>query len=185
MLRKTGRGLFALLLIVLEWTCPGLLSPLRPICDLRVLNHFIQEARDAEVAMRSCREGCGLTQTVSVPQTTVNFEDWEKKNALEQAEEVQTGLWLLQQALGSFGPSVTNTALNNHIDNTAKNLVSINAVLRSLNFQEYTPPANVSSLDGTWTVSSATELLQVHVNFLRGKVRLILMDAPACQQDVS
>uniref|UniRef100_A0A8C7XBR4 Erythropoietin n=1 Tax=Oryzias sinensis TaxID=183150 RepID=A0A8C7XBR4_9TELE len=129
------RGLFALLLIVLEWTCPGLLSPLRPICDLRVLNHFVQEARDAEDAMRSCREGCGLTQTVSVPQTKVNIEDWEKKNALEQAEEVQTGLWLLQQALGSFGPSVTNTALNNHIDNTAKNLVSINAVLRSLNFQ--------------------------------------------------
>lgn len=44
-------GLFALLLIVLEWTRPGLPSPLRPICDLRVLNHFIQEARDAEVAM--------------------------------------------------------------------------------------------------------------------------------------
>lgn len=44
-------GLLALLLIVLEWTRPGLLSPLRPICDLRVLNHFIQEARDAEIAM--------------------------------------------------------------------------------------------------------------------------------------
>lgn len=44
-------GLLAFLLIVLEWTRPGLLSPLRPICDLRVLNHFIQEARDAEVAM--------------------------------------------------------------------------------------------------------------------------------------
>lgn len=40
-----------MLLIVLEWTRPGLLSPLRPICDLRVLNHFIQEARDAETAM--------------------------------------------------------------------------------------------------------------------------------------
>lgn len=44
-------GLLALLLIVLEWTRPGLLTPLRPICDLRVLDHFIQEARDAEAAM--------------------------------------------------------------------------------------------------------------------------------------
>lgn len=44
-------GLLVLLLILLEWTRPGLLTPLRPICDLRVLNHFIQEARDAEVAM--------------------------------------------------------------------------------------------------------------------------------------
>lgn len=44
-------GLLALLLIVLEWTRPSLPSPLRPICDLRVLNHFIKEARDAEAAM--------------------------------------------------------------------------------------------------------------------------------------
>lgn len=44
-------GLLALLLIVLEWTRPGLPSPLRPMCDLRVLKHFIKEAQDAEVAM--------------------------------------------------------------------------------------------------------------------------------------
>ncbi|XP_041842368.1 erythropoietin isoform X1 [Melanotaenia boesemani] len=177
--------LFALLLIVLEWTRPGLPSPLRPICDLRVLNHFIQEARDAEVAMKSCREGCGLSESVSVPQTTVNFDDWEKKSALEKAQEVQTGLWLLQQDLSSLQTSVTNTALNSHIDNTVRNLLSINAVLRSLNIQEYTPTATTESLEGTWRVSSAAELLQVHVNFLRGKVRLLLLDAPACQQDVS
>lgn len=44
-------GLLAFLLIVLEWTQPSLPSPLRPICDLRVLNHFIKEAQDAEAAM--------------------------------------------------------------------------------------------------------------------------------------
>lgn len=52
-------------------------------------------------------------------------------------------------------------------------------------FQEYTPPASAAGLEGTWTVSSAADLLQVHVNFLRGKVRLLLLDAQACQQDVS
>ncbi|XP_040886815.1 erythropoietin isoform X2 [Toxotes jaculatrix] len=185
MLQKTGRGLLALLLIVLEWTRPGLLSPLRPICDLRVLNHFIQEARDAEVAMKSCREGCSLLDSVTVPQTRVDFDVWEKKNALEQAQEVQSGLWLLQQALSSLRSSVTNTALHNHIDNSIRNLLSINAVLRSLNIQEFTPPASAAGLEGTWRVSSATDLLQVHVNFLRGKVRLLLLDAQACQQDVS
>lgn len=46
-------GLLAFLLIVLEWTRPSLPSPLRPICDLRVLNHFIKEAQDAEAAMVS------------------------------------------------------------------------------------------------------------------------------------
>ncbi|XP_071772366.1 erythropoietin [Centroberyx gerrardi] len=177
--------LFALLLIVLEWTRPGLPSPLRPICDLRVLNHFIKEARDAEVAMRSCRDGCSLSESVTVPQTRVDFDVWEKKSALDQAQEVQSGLWLLHQALSLLRASVTNTALHSHIDNGIRNLLSINAVLRSLNIQEYTPSSSAVGGEETWRVSSAPDLLQVHVNFLRGKVRLLLLDAQACHQDVS
>lgn len=50
-------GLLAFLLIMLEWTQPSLPSPLRPICDLRVLNHFIKEAQDAEAAMVSVNGG--------------------------------------------------------------------------------------------------------------------------------
>ncbi|XP_028330502.1 erythropoietin isoform X2 [Gouania willdenowi] len=186
MLQKTGRaGLLAFLLIVLEWTRPGLPSPLKPICDLRVLNHFIQEARDAEVAMKSCKEGCDLLEEVTVPKTTVDFDVWEGKNAQEQAHEVQAGLWLLQQALNTLRTSVTNTALQSHIDNITRNLPSIIAVLRSLNIQEFTPPISAAELEGMWRVSSTTELLQVHINFLRGKVRLLLLGARACQQDVS
>lgn len=185
MLQKTGRGLLALLLIVLEWTLPVLPSPLRPICDLRVLDHFIKEARDAEVAMKACREGCSLSESATVPQTKVDFDVWERQNASQQADEVQSGLWLLQQALNLLRTSVTNTALHSHIDTSVRNLLSISAVLRSLNIQEYTPPASAADVEGTWRVSTATELLQVHVNFLRGKVRLLLMDAQACQQDVS
>ncbi|XP_051924396.1 erythropoietin isoform X2 [Hippocampus zosterae] len=175
-------GLLALLLMVLEWTCPSLPSPLGPICDLRVLNHFIKEAQDAEVAMKSCRNGCSLSQSVSIPQTRVDFNVWERKNAMEKAQEVQCGLWLLHQALGVLRSSVTNAALHGHIDNSVKNVRNINGVLRSLNIPEYTPPA---SLESTWRASTAADLLQVHVNFLRGKVRLLLTDAQVCQQDIS
>nr|XP_043877860.1 erythropoietin isoform X1 [Solea senegalensis] len=177
--------LLALLLVVLEWTRPGLPSPLRPICDPRVLNHFIKEARDAEVAMKSCREGCSLSESVTVPQTRVDLDVWEKKNALQQAQEVQSGLWLLQQALGLLRTSVTNTALHIHIDNSIRNLLTINTVLRSLNIQEYNPPPSAVGLEGTWRTSSATDLFQVYVNFLRGKVHLLLLGAQACQPDVS
>lgn len=51
--------------------------------------------------------------------------------------------------------------------------------------QEFTPPANATDLEGTWRVSLATDLLQVHVNFLRGKVHLLLSSAQACKPDVS
>lgn len=48
---------------------------------------------------------------------------------------MQSGLWLLQQALNFLRTSVTNTALHSHIDNSVRNLLSVNAVLRSLNIQ--------------------------------------------------
>lgn len=51
--------------------------------------------------------------------------------------------------------------------------------------QEFSPPASAAEIEGTWRASTAAELLQVHVNFLRGKARLLLLDAQACQQDVS
>ena len=52
-----------------------------------------------------------------------------------QAQEVQSGLWLLQRALSLLQASVTNAALQNHVDNSLRNLLSTNAVLSSLNFQ--------------------------------------------------
>uniref|UniRef100_A0A8C6UQ43 Erythropoietin n=1 Tax=Neogobius melanostomus TaxID=47308 RepID=A0A8C6UQ43_9GOBI len=157
--------LFALLLMLLELSRPTFPSPLRPICDLRVLNHFIQEARDAETAMKVCREGCTLSQSVTVPQTSVDFDVWDSKNASEQAQEVQSGVRLLEQALNQLRTSVTNTELHSHIDSSIRNLLSTSAVLRSLNIQEYSPPATTVELEGSWKVSSATELLQVHLNF--------------------
>lgn len=66
-----------------------------------------------------------------------------------------------------------------------RHIFQIKQELLCVLFQEYTPPASAAGLEGTWTASSATDLLQVHVNFLRGKVRLLLLDAQACQQDVS
>ncbi|KAM6949177.1 erythropoietin [Aplochiton taeniatus] len=178
--------LFALLLMLLKWTRPGLPAPMRPmpICDLRVLDHFIKEAKDTEAAMRLCKEGCSLSEPVTVPQTRVDFLVWETKNALEQAQEVQSGLWLLNQALGSLRTSVTNAALHGLIDINITNLLSITNVLRSLNIQEYVPQTGPAGGEGTWRVSSASELLTVHVNFLRGKVRLLPANAPGCQ-DVS
>ncbi|XP_010901757.1 erythropoietin isoform X2 [Esox lucius] len=174
--------LLTLLLMLLEWTRPGRASPLRPICDLRVLKHFIEEAKDAEAAMLTCKEGCGLPEPVTVPQTKVDFNVWERKNAPEQAKEVQSGLWLLSQAVGSLRGSVTDATLHSHIDNSLRNIFSIGQVLRSLNFQEYPPPGVGVSGAETWRVSSASELLQVHVNFLRGKVHLLLSNAAVCQQ---
>ncbi|XP_017327325.1 erythropoietin isoform X1 [Ictalurus punctatus] len=179
---KRSAGLLALLLIILEWIRPGLPSPLRPICDLRVLNHFIKEARDAEAALRFCTEECSIAVPLTVPLTRVDFDVWEKQNTEEQAQEVQTGLWLLNMAISSLGASITNSALHSHIEASIRNIASLKQVLRSLSIQDYVPTSG--GTEDTWKVSSASELFQVHINFLRGKVRLLLSNAPICQQHI-
>ncbi|XP_028812200.1 erythropoietin [Denticeps clupeoides] len=180
-----GPGIFALLLMVLEWAQPGLPSPLRPICDLRALDLFIKEAQKAEDAMRSCKDACTLTEPLTVPQPSVDYNVWKRRDMEQQAQEVQSGLWMLNQAINSLKTSINNTVLLSHIDNSLGNIISIGQVLRSLSFQEYTPSATASGSTETWRVSSASALFQVHFNFLRGKVRLLLSHAPVCQQGVS
>lgn len=44
--------------------------------------------------------------------------------------------------------------------------------------QDYVPSDGVTT--ETWEVSSVSELFQVHVNFLRGKVSLLLASVPVC-----
>ncbi|XP_064181691.1 erythropoietin isoform X1 [Anguilla rostrata] len=175
--------LIAVLLMVLEWTRPGLPTPLRPICDPRVLDRFIKEARDTEAATRVCREGCGLAEPLTVPLTSVDYSIWENKNVQEQAREVQAGLSLLGQAINVVRASVTNSALHSLIENSYNNIRSIGQVLNSLNIQE--APSSTGGSEDTWRVTTTSELFHVHTNFLRGKVRLLLSSAPACNQDSS
>uniref|UniRef100_A0A9J7Y753 Erythropoietin n=2 Tax=Cyprinus carpio TaxID=7962 RepID=A0A9J7Y753_CYPCA len=177
--------LFALLLMVLEWTRPGLSSPLRPICDLRVLDHFIKEAWDAEAALRACKDACSIATNFTVPLTRVDFDVWEAMNIEEQAQEVQSGIHVLNEAISSLQASNQTDVLQSHIDASINNIASIRQVLRSLSIPEYVPPTSDGEDKEMQKVSSISELFQVHINFLRGKVRLLLANAPVCHQGVS
>uniref|UniRef100_A0A671M278 Erythropoietin n=1 Tax=Sinocyclocheilus anshuiensis TaxID=1608454 RepID=A0A671M278_9TELE len=172
---KQARGLVSVL-IVFVWLGGNQVSPLRPICDLRVLEHFIREAQDSEVIMRGCRGGCGAMKSYFVPLTSVDFAFWEHIDVHEQAVEVQTGLSLLVQALSTAMKAVSNSRLASALDNNISNIHSLSQILHSLDLQVYTQSQEVSSLP---------ELLQVQSSFLRGKVRLLLSAAPACQRQNS
>uniref|UniRef100_A0A671LY02 Erythropoietin n=1 Tax=Sinocyclocheilus anshuiensis TaxID=1608454 RepID=A0A671LY02_9TELE len=166
-------------LIVFVWLGGNQVSPLRPICDLRVLEHFIREAQDSEVIMvRSLCVSHSMSAMKSyfVPLTSVDFAFWEHIDVHEQAVEVQTGLSLLVQALSTAMKAVSNSRLASALDNNISNIHSLSQILHSLDLQVYTQSQEVSSLP---------ELLQVQSSFLRGKVRLLLSAAPACQRQNS
>ncbi|XP_067289338.1 erythropoietin b isoform X3 [Pseudorasbora parva] len=155
----TFAGLVSVL-IVFVWLGGNQVSPLRPICDLRVLDHFVREARDSEVIM---------------------FQG--------QAVEVQTGLSLLVQALSTVKKTVSNAPLASTLDNNISNIHSLGQILHSLDLQQarstVLPDDSAPASSQMQEVSSLPELLQVQSSFLRGKVRLLLSAAPACQRQNS
>uniref|UniRef100_A0A8C1A2L4 Erythropoietin n=1 Tax=Cyprinus carpio carpio TaxID=630221 RepID=A0A8C1A2L4_CYPCA len=167
--------------MVLEWTRPGLSSPLRPICDLRVLDHFIKEAWDAEAAMRACKDACSIATNFTVPLTRVDFDVWEAMNIEERAQEVQSGLHVLNEAISSLQASNQTDVLQSHVDAS----IYITASDKCCEVSEYVPPTSGGEDKEMQIVSSISELFQVHINFLRGKVRLLTRSAPICHQGVS
>uniref|UniRef100_A0A671LZL2 Erythropoietin n=1 Tax=Sinocyclocheilus anshuiensis TaxID=1608454 RepID=A0A671LZL2_9TELE len=175
-----GCGGLVSVLIVFVWLGGNQVSPLRPICDLRVLEHFIREAQDSEVIMRGCRGGCGAMKSYFVPLTSVDFAFWEHIDVHEQAVEVQTGLSLLVQALSTAMKAVSNSRLASALDNNISNIHSLSQILSTV-LPDDSAPASTQSQE----VSSLPELLQVQSSFLRGKVRLLLSAAPACQRQNS
>ncbi|XP_016410783.1 erythropoietin b isoform X1 [Sinocyclocheilus rhinocerous] len=185
---QTFSGLVSVL-IVFVWLGGNQVSPLRPICDLRVLEHFVREARDSEVIMRGCRGGCGAMKSYFVPLTSVDFAFWEHIDVHEQAVEVQTGLSLLVQALSTAMKAMSNSRLANALDNNISNIHSLSQILHSLDLQQarstVLPDDSAPTSSQTQEVSSLPELLQVQSSFLRGKVRLLLSAAPACQRQNS
>ncbi|XP_048839164.1 erythropoietin-like isoform X1 [Brienomyrus brachyistius] len=179
-MRITTWGLVTVLLMVLDWTRPGSPAALRPICDPLVLERFIRESHDTEVAMGTCRDRCRLSELLTVPRTSVDFAAWERKDVQEQTQEVQEGLRLLGKAIDRAKASVSDTALIGLLDSSYDNIHSIKQVIRSLDMQDWSPSSRTWD---TWDVSSLPELFRVHTNFLRGKVHLLLSRAPACHQE--
>lgn len=56
-------------LMVIVWLGGDPVSPLRPICDLRILDHFVREARDSEVIMVRSLRHAALFSIIFIFQT--------------------------------------------------------------------------------------------------------------------
>ncbi|XP_041093283.1 erythropoietin-like [Polyodon spathula] len=189
--------LFALLFVITGYTKPAKGVPLRPVCDPRVMDRFVKEARDAESAVvgPSCfkeklsvlyserKEACVLPEDLQLPVTNINFMDWDAEDSRVKEEEVQAGLSLLSQAMLAAHSHATSRATRQHLETAHSNLRSIAQILKSLNMQEVS--SSESRPRKTFAVRSIEELLRVHTNFLRGKVKLLLSAAEACRSERS
>nr|XP_006971301.1 erythropoietin isoform X2 [Peromyscus maniculatus bairdii] len=176
--------LLLLSVLLLPLGLPVLGAPPRLICDSRVLERYILEAKEAENVTMGCAEGPRLSENITVPDTKVNFYAWKRMEVEEQAAEVWQGLSLLSEAILRGQALLANSSqppetLQLHIDKAVSGLRSLTSLLRVLGAQESisppdaTPPAPLRTL----TVDTFCKLFRVYSNFLRGKLKLYTGEA--------
>ncbi|XP_047390108.1 erythropoietin [Sciurus carolinensis] len=172
-------------LLFLPLGLPVLGTPARLICDSRVLERYILEAKEAENVTMGCADGCSLHENVTVPDTKVNFYAWRRMEVGQQAIEVWQGLALLSEAIlrgqallaNSSQPSDT---LQLHVDKAVSGLRSLTSLLRALGIQkEAISPSDAASAAPlrTFTVDTLCKLFRIYSNFLRGKLKLYTGEA--------
>uniref|UniRef100_A0A3Q2HPS1 Erythropoietin n=1 Tax=Equus caballus TaxID=9796 RepID=A0A3Q2HPS1_HORSE len=166
---------------------PALGAPPRLICDSRVLERYILEAREAENVTMGCAEGCSFGENVTVPDTKVNFYSWKRMEVEQQAVEVWQGLALLSEAIlqgqallaNSSQPSET---LRLHVDKAVSSLRSLTSLLRALGAQVWLCPGTLRHAASaaplrTFAVDTLCKLFRIYSNFLRGKLKLYTGEA--------
>nr|XP_006249163.1 erythropoietin isoform X1 [Rattus norvegicus] len=181
--RPTLLLLLSLLLIPLG--LPVLCAPPRLICDSRVLERYILEAKEAENVTMGCAEGPRLSENITVPDTKVNFYAWKRMKVEEQAVEVWQGLSLLSEAILQAQALQANSSqppesLQLHIDKAISGLRSLTSLLRVLGAQKelMSPPdATQAAPLRTLTADTFCKLFRVYSNFLRGKLKLYTGEA--------
>nr|ACJ06770.1 erythropoietin [synthetic construct]AVZ66186.1 erythropoietin [synthetic construct] len=161
------------------------MAPPRLICDSRVLERYLLEAKEAENITTGCAEHCSLNENITVPDTKVNFYAWKRMEVGQQAVEVWQGLALLSEAVLRGQALLVNSSqpwepLQLHVDKAVSGLRSLTTLLRALGAQkEAISPPDAASAAPLRTITADTfrKLFRVYSNFLRGKLKLYTGEA--------
>nr|ACI13656.1 SP(EPO)-EPO(Agly) [synthetic construct] len=172
-------------LLSLPLGLPVLGAPPRLICDSRVLERYLLEAKEAEKITTGCAEHCSLNEKITVPDTKVNFYAWKRMEVGQQAVEVWQGLALLSEAVLRGQALLVKSSqpwepLQLHVDKAVSGLRSLTTLLRALRAQKEAispPDAAVAAPLRTITADTFRKLFRVYSNFLRGKLKLYTGEA--------
>ncbi|KAM5228623.1 erythropoietin [Ctenodactylus gundi] len=172
--------------LLLSLGLPVLGAPSRLLCDSRVLERYILEAKEAENVTMSCVEGCVLRENITVPDTKVNFYAWKRMEVGQQAAEVRQGLAVLSAAILRGQALLANSSqppetLQLHLDKAVSGLRSLTSLLRVLGAQQNEAPLPTDAASPaplrTVTVDTLCKLFRIYSNFLRGKLKLFTGEA--------
>ncbi|NP_001233194.1 erythropoietin precursor [Xenopus tropicalis] len=151
-------------------------APYKPVCDKTVVDMFIKEAREAETAMDSCNIICQFPEDIMVPETKLNLGEWNKLHvciSIPQAAEVWNGLILFTKAVPRIADFISDASLKFQVEKIHGDVRSAVHLFKSLNLQDEVQTSQSEAK--TLPVRTFKKFFSVYTNFLRGKLRLLVM----------
>ncbi|XP_032872227.1 erythropoietin [Amblyraja radiata] len=170
--------LLAVLVMLFSYIKPAKSTPLQPVCDIRVLDNYIREAKNAANTAKQCEETCTLPGNFTLPKTSVSYREWAAKDLRTKAEEVQSGLKLLAAAVQKAQNMTVNSNMLYSIERSYSNIRSITQMVKS--FTPVSLNGDQPAAQTTFNSRTVRTIFHVYLNFLQGKVRLFFLDTEAC-----
>ncbi|XP_069771461.1 erythropoietin isoform X2 [Narcine bancroftii] len=131
-------GLLTVLVMLFGYTKPAKSTPLQAVCDIRVLDNYIKEAKIAADSVKRCEENCALPGNFTLPRTSVSYREWAEKDLPTKAVEVQGGLKLLAAAVQKAQNLTVNGNVLYVVERSYSNIRSIMQMVKS--FTPRLPP---------------------------------------------
>ncbi|XP_072897306.1 erythropoietin-like [Hemitrygon akajei] len=92
---------------------------LRPLCDSRVMDRYIREAKDLLKA--SCNQRFQFPNAIPLPRTGLNLRAWRSKSKHMKNEEIKAGLIMLSNATRTAKHFITNNSTEPLLDKIYRN----------------------------------------------------------------
>ncbi|XP_005999845.1 erythropoietin isoform X3 [Latimeria chalumnae] len=144
------------------------------------MDKFIEDAKDAESFVNGCTEACELPVDMTLPATKVNIKEWNEMDNKIKEREIWAGINLFTHTFKTVRDFIRDSVTVYHITKSYSNTRSTAQILKRLHTQEI--PVPDSPPQKTVVVRTLGELFHIHVNFLRGKVKLFISDACSMQK---
>ncbi|KAM4675913.1 erythropoietin [Discoglossus pictus] len=164
-----GEGFLTLLLMLYVNIRIVTSAPSQPICDSRILERFINQAKEMETM-----DSSQFPVDIIVPESKLKPAEWNELHMLQKAAEVWRGLSLFSKAIQAVLNFTTDSTLKYKLEITYSNIRSTTHILRSLNLQDETQ--NSDSKGNTLPIRTYKKFYYVYRDFLRGKCKLLVTE---------
>eukprot|EP00062_Callorhinchus_milii_P016810 gi/632968519/ref/XP_007900571.1/ PREDICTED: thrombopoietin isoform X1 [Callorhinchus milii] len=164
---KLGMDSRLLLLVAfLVQTKLARMLPSRPLCDSRVLDRYIREAKGLQNSV--CYGLCQFPDAILLPSTGLNLRAWRSKSRSIKATEIKEGLIMLSNAIQTAKLLTMNNSTVALLDKIYRNIRTFIHILQLLNVPDTSH--QLYERARPITGRSVRDLFRTYTRLLQGKV---------------